>query len=66
MDLPEFGGPASAAVRMAAGRRVSRGDSGAWEKAEFHQPPGFIAGKIDALQDGGIAPAEIYQGGEGR
>jgi len=33
------------------------------QKTQFHQPAGFVAGKVDAVENAGVAPAQIEERG---
>jgi hypothetical protein len=37
-------------------------DSDAGQKAEFHESASILAGKVDVVEGGGIAAAEVDQG----
>lgn len=41
---------------------AASGDPGARKEAEFHEAAGVILRQIDAIEDRGIAPAEVQQG----
>ncbi len=47
--------------RIAARSAQSSGYPGARKKPEFHQPPRFVAGKVDSSYDPGFAAAQIEQ-----
>ena len=49
-------------ARIAAGSAVPRRDSGAGQKAEFHETASILAREVDVVEGGGVAAAEVDQG----
>jgi hypothetical protein len=47
---------------IAAGGATRENDWRSGQKAQFHEPPGFVVGKFQAVQDAGFALPEVGQG----
>jgi len=49
-------------LRIAAWCALTRGNDGSRQEPEFHQAPGIVSGKVDAVQDGMIAFTQVEEG----
>jgi len=49
-------------LRIAAGSAAARGNGGSRKESQFHQAAGILTRKIDAIENGGVAPVQVDKG----
>lgn len=49
-------------LRIAARSAAARGNGSSRKESQFHQAAGILTRKIDAIENGGVAPAEVDKG----